>query len=150
MEASVVQSRDLIYEDGGAGFPIVFLHGLPFNRGTWQLSCLQLAGRLPRARRSRHLRDLVGQPEYLAGIGPEGEHDMHHVPASPAIAHCSQSRDRGTMAVIQDGEIPQQEDQRMAPCLGPGRGPMRQRSGRMTRMGGVEEVVAAFAQIWTP
>lgn len=36
MGVSVVHSTGLAYEERGTGFPVVFVHGLTFNRGTWR------------------------------------------------------------------------------------------------------------------
>lgn len=35
MDETIVESTRLAHEEYGAGFPIVFLHGLTFNRSTW-------------------------------------------------------------------------------------------------------------------
>lgn len=36
MKTQVVQSDDLAYEEWGTGLPVVFVHGLTFNRDTWK------------------------------------------------------------------------------------------------------------------
>ena len=36
MEVTTVERTRLAYEESGSGFPIVFLHGLTFNRSTWR------------------------------------------------------------------------------------------------------------------
>src|SRR5947209_17613651 len=45
MEASVAENRGLAYEECGTGFPVVFVHGLTFNRGTWKPIIDRLADR---------------------------------------------------------------------------------------------------------
>jgi pimeloyl-ACP methyl ester carboxylesterase len=49
VEASVLQGKStaggLAYDERGAGFPVVFIHGLTFNRTTWHPIMDQLAGR---------------------------------------------------------------------------------------------------------
>lgn len=36
MEANTIQSTTLAYKEQGSGFPVVFIHGLTFNRDAWQ------------------------------------------------------------------------------------------------------------------
>jgi pimeloyl-ACP methyl ester carboxylesterase len=45
MEPSVAQSTGLAYEERGSGFPVVFIHGLTFNRETWRPITDRLADR---------------------------------------------------------------------------------------------------------
>ena len=45
MEVSVVHSTALAYEERGTGVPVVFVHGLTFNRGTWRPIIDRLADR---------------------------------------------------------------------------------------------------------
>jgi pimeloyl-ACP methyl ester carboxylesterase len=45
MEMAVAQGNGLAYEERGAGAPVVFIHGLTFNRSTWDLALDRLADR---------------------------------------------------------------------------------------------------------
>jgi pimeloyl-ACP methyl ester carboxylesterase len=46
MDAAVAGSDRLAYEERGAGVPVVFVHGLTFNRRTWAPLLDRLAGRV--------------------------------------------------------------------------------------------------------
>jgi pimeloyl-ACP methyl ester carboxylesterase len=49
MKAAMAQGESkgigLVYEECGTGFPVVFIHGLTFNRSTWRPILDRLAGR---------------------------------------------------------------------------------------------------------
>jgi pimeloyl-ACP methyl ester carboxylesterase len=45
MEASVADNTGLAHEEHGVGFPVVFIHGLTFDRGTWRPIIDRLADR---------------------------------------------------------------------------------------------------------
>lgn len=45
MDTVVTQGTQLAYEERGTGYPIVFLHGLTFDRGTWEPIIDRLAHR---------------------------------------------------------------------------------------------------------